>query len=203
MVDGGRRRTVLGAALVLMALTCGACANEPVTPVGSAPAPGGVAQPAPVAPGTPTAPPAVTAPPTSTVPAEPTGPPTLFGRVVEVPDPVTVVVEVQGTRLPVGVLGVDQTSVPECARADALAFARETLDGEDVTLVPDATLPATQPRRAYVVLTTQESYTDALISAGWAAPAGDALYRPVYDAERREAEAAGDGRWGPPCVPAG
>lgn len=217
MVRGGRRRAIVGTALVVVALSCGACANEPVTPAGSTAAPGatspgagvqpgqpgpgqpGAAQPGATQPGPPSA---VQPGPTSGQP-EPTGPTTLFGRVVDIPDPVNVVVQVQGIRVPVGVLGLDPTSVPACARADALTFAREALDGQNVTLVPDATLPVTSPRRAYVVLTTQESYTDNLIRAGWAAPAGQALYRPVYDGERRAAEAAGVGRWGPPCVSAG
>lgn len=130
-------------------------------------------------------------------PAELTGPPTLFGRVVDIPDPVTVLVEVQGQRVPVGVLGV-APSTPACARADALAFARRTLQGQLVTLVPDPTLPPTPTRRAYVVLASQLSFTDAAIQAGWASP-GQGLYRPVFDTELRAAQKAQAGMWGPPC----
>ncbi len=135
------------------------------------------------------------------------GPPTLFGRVTAVPDPATVVVDVAGRRIPVGVLGIE--AIPACAAGDAVAFARRTLLGQSVTLVPDPTLapPADAagplpPYRAYVVLTSQQSYTDAATAAGWTAPGNSAgLYRPVFDREQRDAQTAAAGMWGPPCQP--
>lgn len=127
-----------------------------------------------------------------------TGPPTLYGRVVDVPDPATVVVEVQGQRVTVQVIGLDTSATPACADADALTFARSTLLGQPVTLVPDPTLPPSPVRRAYVVLASQLSYTDAAIRAGWAS-AGDGLYRPVFVDEERVAQEARVGMWGPPC----
>lgn len=78
---------------------------------------------------------------------------------------------------------------------------RPTPNNQHVTLVPDPTLPAAPPgatRRAYVVLASQLSYTDAVIRAGWAAP-GDGLYRPVLDTETKAAQKAHVGMWGPPC----
>jgi len=128
------------------------------------------------------------------------GPPTLYGRVVDVADPDTVVVEVAGQRVPVEVLGIDPSATPTCAAAGALGFARRTLTGQQVTLVPDPTVAPAPVRRAYVVLASQLSYTDAAIRAGWGTPGGSrALYRPVFDTEQRAARAAGVGIWGPPC----
>jgi len=137
------------------------------------------------------------------------GPPTLFGRVTEVPDPATVVVDVAGRPIPVQVLGIDPSATPACAAGDAVAFARRTLLGQSVTLVPDPTLapPADAPGplppyRAYVVLISQQSYTDAATAAGWTAPGNSAgLYRPVFDREQRDAQTAAAGMWGPPCQP--
>lgn len=131
-----------------------------------------------------------------------TGPPTLFGRVREVVDPATVVVDVQGRPVTVSVIGVDTSRTPECARADALAFAREFLGGVEVTLVPDPTLPApaadatTWP--AYLVVPSQQSYTDAALVAGWVSP-GEGRYRPGFEAGQRIAQERDAGMWGPPC----
>ena len=131
-----------------------------------------------------------------------TGPPTLFGRVREVIDPATVVVDVQGRPVRVSVVGVDTAATPECARADALAFARETLDDEEVTLVPDPTLPApaadTAAWPAYLVTASQQSYTDAALVAGWVSP-GEGRYRPGFEAGERIAQERNAGMWGPPC----
>ncbi|MEQ3551590.1 hypothetical protein WIS52_14035 [Pseudonocardia nematodicida] len=131
-----------------------------------------------------------------------TGPPTLIGRVQEVVDPATVVVEVQGRPVTVSVIGVDISATPECARADALAFARQFLDGQEVTLVPDPTLPEPAPEAtvwpAYLVLPSQQSYTDAALTAGWVSP-GDGRYRPGFETGQRIAQDENAGMWGPPC----
>ena len=144
--------------------------------------------------------PAATAPPPAAPPVVdpgPSGPATLYGRVLDVTDPGTVVVDVAGRPVTVGVVGLDAATVPPCAMTDSLSFARRTLRGQTVTLVPDPTLPAAP--RAYVVLGTQLSYTDAAIRAGWAPAAGAAQYQAVFDGEQRAAQSAGVGMWGPPC----
>jgi endonuclease YncB( thermonuclease family) len=134
-------------------------------------------------------------------PADPTGPPTLYGNVVGVPSPGTVVVDVRGTQVTVDVVGIDDAAIPACARPASQAFARTTLSGRTVTLVPDPTLPPAQGTRAYVVLDTQLSYTDAAIGAGAAPAAGPSQYRAVFDTEQRKAQTDGVGMWGPPCTP--
>lgn len=142
--------------------------------------------------------PAVTAAP-PVVDGGPSGPATLYGRVLDVTDPATVVVDVAGRPVTVGVVGLDAATVPPCAMSDSLSFARRTLRDQTVTLVPDPTLPAASRPRAYVVLGTQLSYTDAAIRAGWAPAAGAAQYQAVFDGEQRAAQSAGIGMWGPPC----
>lgn len=127
------------------------------------------------------------------------GPPTLFGRVSAVLDPATAVVEVDQRMITVSVIGLDAT--PACAVDQATAFARGMLADQAVTLVPDPTLPAdpaapTWP--AYLVLDTQQSYTDAAIAAGWA-EAGQGRYRSGFLDRQQEAQDAGAGMWGPPC----
>jgi hypothetical protein len=142
-------------------------------------------------------------PPAPVADPGPTGPPTLYGQVREVRDPATVVVDVAGRPVTVGVVGLDAAAVPACAAARALDFARTTLQGRTVTLVPDPTLPAPPPgapSRAYVVLDTQLSYTDAAILAGWSPAAGPAQYRAVFDREQADAQADRVGMWGPPCT---
>jgi endonuclease YncB( thermonuclease family) len=131
----------------------------------------------------------------------PTGPPTLRGQVTDVRDPATVVVDVAGRPVTVAIVGLDAASVPACAAPASLDFARRTLQGQTVTLVPDPTLPQ-QPgvTRAYAVLGTQLSYTDAAIRQGHAPVAGPTQYRAVYDGEQRDAQDDGAGMWGPPCV---
>ncbi|GAA4988971.1 class F sortase [Pseudonocardia tropica] len=132
-------------------------------------------------------------------PAGTTGPPTLYGRVVEVDGPATAVVEVQRRRLAVRVIGLGAT--PACARDAGTAFARLTLTDRTVTLVPDPTLPVSPdaPEWApYLVLDTQQSYTDAAILAGWA-PAGEGRYRSGFLERERTARDAGVGMWGPGC----
>ena len=130
------------------------------------------------------------------------GPPTLFGRVQEVLDPATAVVDVQGRPVTVSIIGVDITQTPECAQADALGFARDTLAGEEVTLVPDPTLPAPAPDSstwpAYMVLPSQQSYTDAALTAGWVSP-GEGRYRAGFETGERIAQDARAGMWGAPC----
>ncbi|NWJ71255.1 hypothetical protein HX744_12115 [Pseudonocardia sp. ICBG1122] len=131
-----------------------------------------------------------------------TGPPTLYGRVQRVVDPATVVVDVGGRPVTVSVIGVDTASTPPCAQADAQRFAQGFLDGQEVTLVPDPTLPApaadapTWP--AYLVIGTQQSYTDAALVAGWVGP-GQGRYRPGFEAGQRIAQDRQAGMWGPPC----
>ncbi len=131
-----------------------------------------------------------------------TGPPTLYGRVQRVVDPATVVVDVGGRPVTVSVIGVDTASTPPCAQADAQRFAQGFLDGQEVTLVPDPTLPApaadspTWP--AYLVVGTQQSYTDAALVAGWVGP-GQGRYRTGFEAGQRIAQDRQAGMWGPPC----
>lgn len=131
-----------------------------------------------------------------------TGPPTLVGRVVQVVDPGTVVVEVAGRPVTVSVVGVDVTGTPQCARPGALAFARDFLDGQEVTLVPDPTLPpppADSPTwPAHLVVASQQSYTDAALVAGWVS-AGEGRYRAGFETGERLAQDAMAGMWGPPC----
>ncbi|MFC5065205.1 pyridoxamine 5'-phosphate oxidase family protein [Actinomycetospora atypica] len=134
--------------------------------------------------------------------AAPTGPPVLRGQVRQVLDPATVVVDVDGRPVTVAVVGLDAATIPACATPAALAFARETLDGQTVTLVPDPTLPPSPsgPTRAYAVLGSQLSYTDAAILGGHAKASGAAQYRAVFDREQGVAQDDGVGMWGPPCV---
>ncbi|MEJ8280488.1 thermonuclease family protein [Pseudonocardia spirodelae] len=131
-----------------------------------------------------------------------TGPPTLYGRVRQVVDPATVVVEVQGRPVRVSVIGVDTSSTPACARAGAQQFAERFLGGQEVTLVPDPTLPATAADApawpAYLVVGTQQSYTDAALVAGWVDP-GRGRYRPGFENGQRIAQEQRAGMWGPPC----
>ena len=141
-------------------------------------------------------------PPAAPAISGPQGPATLYGTVVEVPDLATAVVDVDGQPVQVAILGIDASQTLPCARPDALAFARDTIGGQQVTLVPDPTVaaPRTDSRRAYLVLASQLSYTDAAILAGWAAPGGPpALYRAVFDNEAREARTAARGMWSPTC----
>lgn len=131
-----------------------------------------------------------------------TGPPTLLGRVQEVIDPATAVVDVQGRPVTVSIIGVDTAQTPDCARADALGFARDLLAGVEVTLVPDPTLPAPAPDSptwpAYLVLPSQQSYTDAALTAGWVSP-GAGRYRAGFETGERIAQEARAGMWGAPC----
>lgn len=140
----------------------------------------------------------------ASAPGIPAGPPTLFGRVSQIVNPGRIVADVGGTPVTVDILGVNPR-IPACATADATAFARTTLQGQEVTLVPDPTLPpsATAPgvTRAYAVLGSQLSYTDAAINAGWASAAGPSRYLPVYQREQGAAESKGVGMFGPPCRP--
>ena len=97
-----------------------------------------------------------------------------------------------GRPVTVAIVGLDAATVPPCARTASVDFARRTLDGQTVTLVPDPTLPPQQGvTRAYAVLGTQLSYTDAAIRQGQAPSAGR---------EQRDARDDGVGMWGPPCV---
>lgn len=168
----------------------GGCSNEPLAPSAST----GSAPPAATAPA-----PGTAAPP---APAPLQGPVTLYGRVLDVVDPATLTVAVQGQAVPdqqvsVTVIGLGPT--PACGAADAVAFARRTLLAQQVTLVPDPTLPPSPQLRAYVVLGSQLSYTDAAIGDGRVAADGAALYRPVFDEEQRVAQQQRRGIWGPPC----
>lgn len=130
------------------------------------------------------------------------GPPTLFGRVITVLDPATVVVDVAGQPVTVQVVGVDTAATPVCAADDATEFARRMLADAAVTLVPDPTLPPPAQDApawpAYLVLDDQQSYTDAAITAGWAG-AGQGRYRTGFLAEQDQAQRENAGMWGPPC----
>lgn len=133
--------------------------------------------------------------------AAPAGPTVLYGRVLEVPDPATVVIDHDGHPTPVAVLGLDTSTTPPCARAQAEDFARRTLLGHTVTTVPDPTLtPDPGSYRAYVVLPDQLSYTDAALRAGWAT-AGAGLYRPGFLTEQHTATNQHRGMWNPTCNP--
>ena len=140
-------------------------------------------------------------PPAPVVDPGPTGPPTLRGRVTEIRDEATVVADVGGRPVTVAIVGLDAATVPSCAAPASLDFARRTLLGQTVTLVPDPTLPP-QPgvTRAYAVLGSQLSYTDAAIRQGQAPAAGPSQYSAVFDGEQRDARADEVGMWGPPCV---
>ncbi len=140
-------------------------------------------------------------PPAPVVDPGPTGPPTLRGRVTEIRDEATVVADVGGRPVTVAIVGLDAATVPSCAAPASLEFARRTLLGQTVTLVPDPTLPP-QPgvTRAYAVLGSQLSYTDAAIRQGQAPAAGPSQYSAVFDGEQRDARADEVGMWGPPCV---
>lgn len=118
------------------------------------------------------------------------GPPSVTGRrverpahalrrVVDIPDPDTVVVDVAGQRVPVEVLGIDPSATPTCAAAGALGFARRTLTGQPVTLAgPDRGARTGTPRVRRARLPT-------------------VLHR------RRDPGRLGDPRWLPGVVPAG
>lgn len=184
----GPRRVAAGlvlAALVLVAGTAGATMLL-VSPTGVPVAPAVAAGPEPAEP--------------VTAPGGLVGPPTLVGRVVEVPDVTTAVVDVRGRGLRVDVAGLAPGATPPCAAGDAVAFARRTLQGEQVTLVPDPTLPPSPPGRwrAYLVLGSQLSFTDAALRAGWAR-AGEGRYREGFVGGEADAREAGRGQWGPPC----
>lgn len=120
---------------------------------------------------------------------------------LDVPTPATVVVDVGGTPVTVDVIGIDDATIPSCAQPTSLSFARTTLSGQTVTLVPDPTLPPGPATQAYVVLDTQLSYTDAAIQAGAAPASGRSQYRAVFDREQTAAADDGVGMWGPPCRP--
>ena len=194
---GGRRRSplvlvlsILVVALVVALIGTVAVLTNRSSTAGSSGAGGSSAAP----------PPPAAAPGTAGLPA---GPPTLFGRVTQVVNPTRLVVNVGATPVTVDILGLDPAGVPPCATGDATAFARTKMQGQEVTLVPDPTIPpqATPPgvTRAYAVLGTQESLTDSMLRAGWGVAGGPSRYLSGYRTEQSTAEDAGVGLYGPPC----
>ena len=165
------------------------------------------------APGSPESPLAA-APAASTSPASATpsaSHPTLLADVVRVDSGDEVMVRVDGVEQTVSILGItapqsagEQRTTSQCGANAALRFADEKLSGQTVTLVPDPTVPETddQGRRlAYVVLSSQLSYTDAALLEGMVSTdtSRKLWYAPVFAREQAEAAAAKRGMWGAPC----
>lgn len=130
--------------------------------------------------------------------------PTMLGQVVAVPDGQTASVRVDDRVFDVSVLGLDAPTGDECGAAAATALASTTLAGQFVTLVPDPTVAEfdEQGRRlSYLVLRTQQNYTDTALTAGVAR--ADTVrplwYSRFFTDEQATARGAGRGLWGPPC----
>ncbi len=130
--------------------------------------------------------------------------PTMLGQVVAVPDGQTASVRVDDQVFDVAVLGLDAPTGDECGAAAATALASTTLAGQFVTLVPDPTVAEfdEQGRRlSYLVLSTQQNYTDTALTAGVAR--ADTVrplwYSRFFTEEQATARGAGRGLWGPPC----
>lgn len=86
-------------------------------------------------------------------------------------------------------------------------MVRDALSGQTVTLVPDPTIEefdADGRRPAYVVLRTQQSYTDQALLTGVARAdtVRSLWYGDIFVAEQDTARSRGVGLWGPPCGPA-
>lgn len=113
------------------------------------------------------------------------------GTVTAVPDGATVVL---GSRR-VPVLGLSAPTGQDCGAQESADHARTALLGKVVTLVPDPSLPATDPAR-HVVSRSQLSYTDDAIVAGVARVApGPWWYRDTFTREQRAAVDARAGLW--------
>lgn len=151
-------------------------------------------------------PPVVVAPVPAPLPAWPT----VLGQVVAVRDGETVSVRLADRTVEVAILGLDTPTPagpgipPECGAGSATRYATDTLAGQQVTLVPDPTIPEVDTagrRLAYVVLRTQASYTDlALLEGiGRRSTARALWYDQVFVEEEARARDAGAGIWGAPC----
>jgi micrococcal nuclease len=151
------------------------------------------------------------APPPVAAPPGPPGPPTMIGQVVAVLDGETVAVRLGDRTVDVAILGLDTPATagpgraPECGGPAAAAYASATLTGRLVTLVPDPSageFDAGGRRLAYVVLRTQQSYTDLALLGGLGRRSTAQLvwYDEVFVREEAAARAAGLGIWGPPCL---
>jgi endonuclease YncB( thermonuclease family) len=185
----GRRRAVVVAvavAVVLLAFVAGTLVGRLAAP--SAP---------------PSAPTVAAGPPP--LPSQPT----LSGDVVRVRDGGTLTVLVGDRGVDVAVLGLDAPlatdPTPQACGADAATtFATDTLVGRRVTLVPDPAGPefdAAGRRWAYVVLETQQNYTDLALLEGigrWDTTRA-VTYGQVFAREEATARSASTGIWGDPC----
>ncbi|MET0191205.1 MAG: thermonuclease family protein, partial [Pseudonocardia sediminis] len=142
--------------------------------------------------------------------------PTMIGQVLSVRSADTVTVRVADQTFDVSVLGLDAPqparpagpdgpAVPaECGADAGIAYASDQLIGRQVTLVPDPTVDEfdQQGRRlAYLVLRTEQNYTDQALVAGIARASTERplWYSDVLAQGETTARAAGAGIWGFPC----
>ena len=132
------------------------------------------------------------------------------GNVVRVIDAGRLTVLVEDRPVEVAVLGLDPPrAAPDgtaaCGTATATALANDSLTGRRVTLVPDAVgaeFDADGRRWAYVVLATQQNYTDLALAQGagrWDTSRA-VTYGEVFAREEAQARQASAGIWGPPCL---
>lgn len=135
--------------------------------------------------------------------------PVLTGDVVRVTDGGRLTVLVDDRPVEVAVLGLDPpraepNGLITCGTDTATAFAADNLAGRRVTLVPDAVGAEFDPdgrRWAYVVLATQQNYTDLALLQGigrWDTTR-TLTYGEVFAREEAEARRASAGIWGAPC----
>lgn len=135
--------------------------------------------------------------------------PVLGGDVVRVIDGGRLTVLVDDRPVEVAVLGLDPpraepNGLTSCGADTATAFAADNLAGRRVTLVPDAVGAEFDPdgrRWAYVVLATQQNYTDLALLQGigrWDTTR-TLTYGEVFAREEAEARRASAGIWGAPC----
>ena len=136
--------------------------------------------------------------------------PVLSGDVVRVIDGGRLTVLVDDRPVEVAVLGLDPpraepNGLITCGTDTATAFAADNLAGRRVTLVPDAVGAEFDPdgrRWAYVVLATQQNYTDLALLQGigrWDTTR-TLTYGEVFAREEAEARRASAGIWGAPCL---
>ena len=135
--------------------------------------------------------------------------PVLSGDVVRVVDGGRLTVLVEDRPVEVAVLGLDPPRVESngltsCGADTATTFAADNLAGRRVTLVPDVVGAEFDPdgrRWAYVVLATQQNYTDLALLQGigrWDTTR-TLTYGEVFAREESEARRASAGIWGAPC----